>query len=159
MGPRAHGPMGPWGMGPWAMGPWARAGSHFFDFLERPGRPIFSSASKFAARGANRHVIWSRERPNQTILGNPIQSQIQEFHPMLGIPSRVSHPILDIPSNPGLACLAGLGLLGYPSPRSGLARLACTTQQRHRPPSAAGAALRAAVVVAGAGSGAGTRRG
>ena len=60
-----------------------------------------------------------------------------------------------------------LGLLAWPwlawpsSPRTGLARLACTRQQRRRPPLAAGAALRAAVVVAGAGksSKAGTRRG
>ena len=91
MGPWAQikGPwaQGPWGMGPWAMAPWAHgpgahgpmgpgpgpragAGPGFFDFLWGPGRVIFGSGSKFAARGATRHVIWSRERPNQPIFQN-----------------------------------------------------------------------------------------
>ena len=61
-------------MGPWARGP-GRAGPRFFDFLWNPGRAIFGSASKFAARGANRHVIWSREGPNQAIFGNPYFGQ------------------------------------------------------------------------------------
>ena len=66
MGPRAQGPMGP--------GP-GRAGGRFFvlffNLLGDPGRAIFGISWKFAARGANRRLIWSRERSNQANLENP----------------------------------------------------------------------------------------
>ena len=61
---RARGP------GPGRAGAGAGPGPGFFDFLWGPGRAIFGSASKFAARGANRRVIWSREGSNQAVFEN-----------------------------------------------------------------------------------------
>ena len=61
----------------------AGAGPGFFDFLWGPGRVIFGSASKFAARGANRHLIWSRERPNQAIF--QIRPNLRQARNTLGI--------------------------------------------------------------------------
>ena len=64
--------MGPWARGPWALGPGrAGPGADFLNFLRGPGRVIFGISWKFAARGANRHLIWSRERSNQANLENP----------------------------------------------------------------------------------------
>ena len=41
-----------------------------------PGRAIFGISWKFAARGATRHLIWSREGPNQAIFENPNLGQL-----------------------------------------------------------------------------------
>ena len=184
----AHGPMGPWThglMGPWAHGPgpgpgppWGPGPSVSQETLQKNG-PQKNGPSGLPKMRFLKTFLEKWTRKNDPlgqflgVLGGPYLASPENLllGELLGTsfgavrgpirPFWKSNPILGVPSNPGLACLAGLGLLGYPSPRSGLARLACTMQQRHRPPSAAGAALRAAVVVAGAGkaSEAGTRRG
>ena len=65
--------MGPGGHGPGAQASPAR--TRTFDFFCGPGRAIFDHPCKFAARGANRRLIWSREGPNQAIFENPYFGQ------------------------------------------------------------------------------------
>ena len=76
--------MDSWPHGPtWAMGRTMGPGPG--PIFWGPGRAIFGSASKFAARGANRHVIWSRERHNLTVFENIFG----KWHPEKWTPRRV----------------------------------------------------------------------
>ena len=57
---------GPWVHGPKGLGP----GQEFvnvLDFTWGPEQAIFGISWKFAAQGACRYSIWSRERPNHEI--------------------------------------------------------------------------------------------
>ena len=63
MGPRAHGARAR-GQGRARAGPQKKI---FLDFSWGPGRAIFGISSKFAAQGASRYSIWSRERPNHEV--------------------------------------------------------------------------------------------
>ena len=118
IGPWAHGLTGPWARA-WARGPGPGAGPQAGATLGAgplrfprnpqekrdpekrpsgpifwgPGRAVFGISWKFAARGATRHLIWSREGPNQAIFENPYLGQPVPF---LGQPvARQSTPLVN----------------------------------------------------------------
>ena len=112
--PRKNRPMGPgWAHGPW---PGARA---------RPGRG--PNLSIFIGPLGGLYLA----SPENLLLGEligtsfgAVRSPIRQFWKPNPMPNPsilsnlcVSPPILGIPSNPGSACLAGLGLNAYPLPR------------------------------------------